>query len=365
MGLFDHLYHLDWSALYTLEYYYNDGRHVVFNKYEIDMFGNIYNKKSGKKLAPGKSAQYDRVSVVDSTGKARSIFVSRAIVSTFQGKPPTLKHSAEHIDCTNKDNDIVSELTWMDPSGQSKNRNKPDDDLCAYIIIRDELEMSAKDWSHHLSSEKNAYGREYTEGMIYDYAQRKKHGFSYKVYDDLPGEKWYKVVNSDNKKGHWEISDHNRVARVSKYARNVIDATRFGFDGTYPKILINGITRRLHDVAFETFYPEEYAVKKPGEMILHKFDDKLDFRPHALYIGSASTNQKDSHNNGSRKGTKTARTACCSYINDVLERRHESQDDAAKYLRMNGKPNAHPTPIGKALKSDKVLKIYGRTWKFL
>ena len=47
MGLFDHLYHLDWSARYPLQYYYNDGRHVIFDKYEIDMFGNIYNKKTG------------------------------------------------------------------------------------------------------------------------------------------------------------------------------------------------------------------------------------------------------------------------------------------------------------------------------
>lgn len=41
MGLFDHLYHFDWTAHYPLEYYYNDGRHAIFDKYEIDMFGNM------------------------------------------------------------------------------------------------------------------------------------------------------------------------------------------------------------------------------------------------------------------------------------------------------------------------------------
>jgi hypothetical protein len=149
---------------------------------------------------------------------------------------------------------------------------------------------------------------------------------------------------------------------VSKFARNVIDSTRFGFDNKYPRININGIQRYLHDVAFETYYPELYAAKKSEEMILHKFDDQLDFRPHSLRIGTRSENAKDAHDNGCYSGTKSARMKCCSYVDDVFEKLHESQDAAVKYLQENGYPTANGGVISETLNSDKILKRYDRTW---
>ena len=363
MGLFDHLYNLDWTARYPLQYYYNDGRHVIFEKYEIDMFGNIFNKDTGLRLAYSKLGKYDVVGLHNSTGKSCGIRVARAVVSTFQGKPPTSNHSAEHIENDNKNNDIVCELTWMDPSGQSKNRVVPEKLLTAFIVVRNDLEMTNKEWVKYLEKETNSFGRKYTENMISQYVRKKQHGFSYKVYEDLPNEIWYKVVNSDNKMGHWQISDQNRVAYVTKFARNVIDSTRFGFDKKYPKININGKHRRLHDVAFEAYYPDLYTAKLPHEMILHKHDDKLDFRPHMLFIGDASKNHKDAHANGCHDGTKTARMPCFSYVNGVFEKRHDSQQDAAEYLRVNGYKNARRGNIGNVLKINKDIVRYGRTWK--
>lgn len=347
---------------YPLQYYHNDGRHVVFYKYEIDMFGNIYNKNTGRLLEYKKNGNYDLAGVYDSTGKQYSIFVARAVVSTFHGKPPTLAHSTEHIDCTNKNNDIVSELTWMDPSGQVKNTIRSEDMLTACIIVRDDLEMPVKEWVKYLKNEKNHLGREYTKNMIFKYAQKKKYGFSYKVYESFSDETWYKVANSENKMGHWEISDQNRIAYVTRYTRNVIDATRFGFIGKYPKIQINGKHRLLHTVAFESYYPEAYVMMKTSEMILHKFDDRLDFRPDVLYIGDAKKNGTDAHDNGCRDGGQTARMPCFSYIDNVFEKRHESQDAAAKYLKVNGYPRAASSAICNALKSDKILTRYDRTW---
>lgn len=363
MGLFDHLYNLDWTARYTLEYYYNDGRHSVFDKYEIDMFGGIYNKKTKIRLSYRNKGKYDETSVFDSTGKRYVILVSRAVVSTFHGKPPTKEHSTEHIDCTNKNNDIVCELTWIDPSGQAKNRVFSKNLLTAYIIVCDSIEMTAKEWVKYSKTKNSPNEKKYTYKMILQYAQKKKHGFSYKVYEDLPGEKWYKVVNSENKMGRWEISDQNRIAYVSKFSRNVIDATRFGFDDKYPRITINNKLRKIHDVAFEAYYPDLYTAKLPTEMILHKFDDKLDFRPHMLYIGNASMNGKDAHDNGCHDGKKSSRISCCSYINGVFEKRHDSLDSAASYLRSKGYPSATYRNIGKALRSRKVSNRYGRTWK--
>jgi hypothetical protein len=250
----------------------------------------------------------------------------------------------------------------MDPLGQIKNRNYPEDNLCACVIVRGDLEMTNKEWIRHLSDEKNPHGREYTENMISKYAQKKQHGFSYKVYDDLPGEKWYEVVNSKNKMGRWEISDQNRVAYVTKFARNVIDSARFGFDKNHPTIKINGKSLGLHTVAFEAYYPEEYDAMKPGEMILHKYDDKLDFRPDMLYIGNASDNAKDALDNGCHDSTKTARMSCISYVDGVFEKLHESQNAAAKFLKEKGYPRASRSHISTALGSEKVSTAYDRTW---
>jgi len=238
----------------------------------------------------------------------------------------------------------------------------PKDLSCAKIIVRDELEMTAKGWVKYLNEENC---QRYTESMIFHYAQRKTKGFSYKEYEDLMNETWYRIKNSESKKGHWEISDKNRIAYVSNHTRNVIDKTRFGLSNKYPVIRINGKSRRIHDVAFETYYPDEYTNKKPGEMILHKYDDKLDFRPHVLYIGDASLNGKDSHDNGRRNGTKTARRPCISYINGAFEKRHESLGAAEKYLRDNGHSKASHCAIHQALKAridNKILTKYGRTW---
>jgi hypothetical protein len=337
----------------------------VFEKYEIDMFGNIYNKKSKRRLSYTILNDYYVASVYDHVGKRCCIYVARAVVSTFHGKPPTEEHSTEHIDCTNKKNNIVCELTWIDPSGQLKNQIRPEDLLSAYIIVRDNMEMTNKEWATYMKNEKNHLGHKYTEGMIRQYAKKKQHGFSYKVYENLPDETWYHIVNSKSSKGHWEISDQNRIARVTKHARNVIDVARFGFMGKYPKININEKQRKLHDVAFEAFYPTEYASKLPHEMILHKFDDKLDFRPHMLYIGSQSMNMKDAHDNGRFDGVKSARMSCVSYINGVLEKRHESQKDAVDYLRANGHQTASQSHISQALNSDDVLTKYDRTWKIV
>jgi hypothetical protein len=361
MGLFDHLYHLDWTAKYPLEYHYKDGRHVVFDKYEIDMFGNIYNKSMKQLLNYTKQGEYDMVGVYDYMKKQYKIHVTRGIVSTFHGKPPTSLHTTEHIECSNKDNNMVCELTWMEPSGQSKNRKIPTKYLSAYIIIRENLEMTIKEWVDYLNDRKDNV-QNFTISMITKYAQQKQHGFSYKVYENLPGETWYKVANSENSRGRWEISDQNRIAYVSKFARNVIDATRFGFDKNHPKICVNGKNRSLHTIAFETYYPEAYSAMKPGEMILHKLDDKLDFRPQSMYIGNASDNAKDARDNGCHDGTKTARMPCISYINGMFEKSHESQDAAVKYLRLNGHPNASDGHISTALSSNKTLMRYGRTW---
>jgi hypothetical protein len=130
----------------------------------------------------------------------------------------------------------------------------------------------------------------------------------------------------------------------------------------YPTIGINGRNMYCHILAFATFFPEEYASKKPHEIVLHNEDDKLDFRPHMLRLGTHSDNGIDAHDNGKHDGTKTARMKCASYINGVFEKAHESQYDAEEYLKSIWFEKASQRNICVAL-GGRQKTAYGRVWK--
>jgi hypothetical protein len=84
------------------------------------------------------------------------------------------------------------------------------------------------------------------------------------------------------------------------------------------------------------FYPGDYETKKSEEMVLHYNDDKEDFRPHNLRLGTLHDNGKDAHDNGKYNGKKSARMKCVSYINGKFEKEHKSQRDAAAYIKSKG-----------------------------
>lgn len=153
----------------------------------------------------------------------------------------------------------------------------------------------------------------------------------------------------------------NRVKFVTKYSENVISGERLGLAMGYPKIQINGRHWLCHVLAYKTFFPGEYAAMKPGEIIMHEKDDKLDFRPHTLRIGTHSENGIDSYDNGKRDGTKTARMKCISYINGIYEKEHSSQADAERYLKSIGFVNASAGNISNAIIGT-LQSAYGRTW---
>jgi hypothetical protein len=230
------------------------------------------------------------------------------------------------------------------------------------IIIRDSIGKTAQEWVIYLKDEKNHLGRKYTDGMIRYYAQMKRHGFSYKVCPDITGEVWKEIKDSKTKLGHWEISDMCRVKYITTHAENVLSGERLCLRNGYPTITIKGKHKYCHIIAFMTFYPEEYASKKPHEIVLHNEDDKLDFRPHKLRLGTHSDNGFDAHDNGKHDGTRTARMKCTSYINDIFEKEHDSQHEAEKYLKSNGYEKASFANIGAAL-SGKQKSAYDREWR--
>jgi hypothetical protein len=348
-----------------LKYYSKKGTLTVFNKYTIDN-GVIKNEK-GEPIAYHKDrSRYNICSVYDDNGKQRILRVARAIASTMYGPPPTLAHTADHKD-KKRENDTDDNIRWLCKKGQSLNQDRPETLKTAFGIICDgENEKTFKEWADYLNSkgEKNHMGREYTKDMIKMYAQKKQHGFSYKEYPDLPGEIWKEIIDSKNTQGRWEVSDMNRFKYITKFAENVLFGNRLGLMSGYPTVGINGKHWYCHILSFAAFFPEEYANKKPNEIVLHEDDDPLDFRPHKLRLGTRTENAIDAHNNGKHDGTKSTRMKCVSYIDGVYELMHDSQRDAAKYLRHIGYKKASVGNISTVLNDNRKSDFaYDRTWK--
>jgi hypothetical protein len=335
--------------------------HVIFSKYTIDN-GVIRNKKEEPMAYSKSKGGYNKCTVYDDSGKTRNILVGRAIASTFIGPPPTLAHTVDHED-KNRGNDTLENIRWLDKTGQQKNQDRPETYKSAFIVVKDGIEKTSKEWVENLKGEKNSFGRDYTDRMIQHYAQNKQHGFAYKEYPDIPDEIWKEIIDSKNGRGgRWEISNMKRVKYITKYAENVLSGEHLCRVSGYPTIGINGKSWYCHVLSFMTFFPDEYANKKPDEMILHEDDDPLDFRPHKLRLGIRSDNTIDAYNNGKYDGTKSARMKCASYIEGMFEKEHSSQQDAAKYLRHIGYENAFQSRIGMAL-NGKIMNAYGRVWK--
>ena len=351
--------------LEPLEYYYvrnGSVEHVIFNKYTIDENGVIRNKKTGRILNLTKKQNgYYSCGVQDDMGKSRNVLIGRAIVSTFEGLPPTSEHTADHID-RQQTNDNVENIRWLCKKGQGGNRVMPMTNNSSFIIVKDEIEKSVAEWVSYLKDDKNHMDRKYTKTMIGDYARKKQHGFSYKKYPDLPDEIWKEIVGSKTTQGRWEISDMNRVKYITKHAENVLSGERLGLKNGYPKITVNGKDFLCHILSFKTFFPEDYANKKSDNMVLHEDDDPLDFRPCKLRLGTRSDNTMDAYDNGCYDDAKTARARCASYINDVLEKVHCSQEDGAKYLKSIGYDKATKSAICMVLSGDRKT-AYDRTWK--
>jgi len=350
----------------TLEYYFEDETHVVFEKYTIDTLGIIKNKKSGQTPSYGKGT-YNRCGVYDNDGKRRMIRVGRAVASTFLGEPSTPAHTADHIDSKQKKNDALSNIRWKCKPGQRANQIRQDTLKTAFIVVKDGIEKTVNEWIDHMNNMKNPEEREFTKSMIEHYAQKKQRGFAYKEYPNLDGEVWKPIKGSKTKRGdYWKISNMNRVKYITNIGtENVLWGEQLGRINGYPIVKINQKIWSCHILAFMAFHEELWSAKESEEMVCHEDDNREDFRPHKLRLGTGSDNMKDSHVNGKRDGTKTARKKCASYINGVLEKDdYTSLTDAAEYLKTKGHPKAVQSYISMALSDNYKYKMaYGRTWQ--
>ena len=348
----------------TPEYWWSDGTLVVFNKYYLDKNDHIVNKATNKPLAYYKNKNnYYSCKVRNDKGVRYNINIARMLASTYRGKPPTSEHTADHIN-RKRDDDRVENIRWATKSEQCANQDRLETRKSAFIITRGEVEKTVTEWVCHLKNETNTFGREYTSHMINHYARRKQFGFSYKEYPDLPGEEWLEIGESKNSRGYWKISDMNRVKWITKHAEHLFSGELLGVNHGYPVIGINGKNWFCHILSYKTFFPQNYASRQCGDIILHENDDRTDFRPHKLRIGTVEENAVDAHNNGSYCGTKSSRKRCTSYINGIREKDYESQSDAVKYLISVGFEKASRNRIREAVNKEGRF-AYGRTWKLI
>jgi hypothetical protein len=345
----------------------------VFNKYTID--GQVLTNYKGKTPTLHKDQEgYHTVGLTLDNGKRRYFRLCRIVASTYHGKPPTLGHTVDHIKSEEKTNDDPSNLRWANWSDQNKNR-KLGVFKTGVVIVKDGEERTPKDWVKHLENDTTPRGTKYTESIIKKYANLGIHGFSHKKYKDLKGEVWRPVVNSGTSQViRWEISNMNRVKCVKSANEKVFEGSALSRIQGYPFINIRGARRLCHLIAFEAFFPEEYAKmvaennslpSRDQKLILHKEDDRKDFRPHMLRVGTRRDNAKDARANGKYMGTKSDCRGCVSYINGVLEHKFQSMKEAARYLKANGYEKASGGCISYALtkyENNVVSECYGRTW---
>jgi hypothetical protein len=117
----------------TLEYYFEDGTYVEFNKYTIDTNGIVRSKKTDKIITRKSN---NRVGIRDDDSKQRYIQVGRAIASTFIGRPPTPDHTVDHKDL-DLNNDILDNIRWLCATGQFDDQDRPKTKKPAYVIVKD------------------------------------------------------------------------------------------------------------------------------------------------------------------------------------------------------------------------------------
>lgn len=344
-----------------LLYYWSDGTREIFDKYTIDPTGLVRNKITGNILSQTtkKTAKKDGTIREDccymlrsNDGKRKGITTARAILSTFVGPPPTKEHTADHVNRNTRDNSL-SNLRWASLTEQAVNRDVPETNNSTFVIVKDGDERTAKEWATELNR------RPIT---ILEYARKKKNGFSYKEYPDLPRETWKVVEGSRNGNGHWEVSDKKR-AKYTNIAGNSKVYDDFHNQHGYPVIRINGKLMYLHRVILHTFFPEEYAKLDEQNVVRHLDDDRTNFLLDNLEVGTRSLNTKEAHDNGKYDKKKSARKPVASHLDSVLEREFESHKEAVRYLQENGYPKANHRGINLGIKNGRMR--YDRTWKLM
>ena len=114
-----------------------------FPKYLIDTDGNIYNKRTNKKLKISDNGRgYKKVGLYTEEGKMVNKYIHRLVAETFIDNPNNLSE-VNHID-EDKSNNCVDNLEWCDRKYNNNYGSKPRQNyligkFLGYFQIKDEL----------------------------------------------------------------------------------------------------------------------------------------------------------------------------------------------------------------------------------
>lgn len=324
---------------------YVNGSLEILDNYEICRdTANIRHKHKQNVLTQIDNDGYKRV-VVSIDGVKQTVSVARAMLSTFVGPPSDPAFTADHTN-QKRDDDRLDNLRWANKKDQINNRNTPQTTNGGRIVVYDGVEKTVTEWAEKL---------ELCVSTI-KMRVRSNPDWYYKTYDNLPGEIWVTVENNT------EVSSLGRVGKINTSARRVYETHEICRSNGYPVLTIKKQKKYLHILVFKAFYPDEYETKPDGHMICHKNDNKLDCSRDNLYLGSASDNTKDAHNNGKFDGTNRERTMCYGIdISTGEKRQFDSLPDAVIWLKNNGYPKAAKSSISRCI-NNKLNKTYGHTW---
>lgn len=147
------------------KYLHNSLEIQTFNKYEISKEGVVRHKKTKKETSFYENGNgYLRLGLMSDYGKRHNVYLHVILMSTFGTPKIVTTHTVDHKDRDPKNNHI-SNLRWLDKSGQSKNQECPETLNTAFIIIKDDIKKTAKEW---------AVLEGVTERSILRYAQKNK-----------------------------------------------------------------------------------------------------------------------------------------------------------------------------------------------
>ena len=95
----------------------------VWNRYQVSNYGKVWDNKNEAEVAQNLTGEpaYLYVNLVDDEGIRYGRRVNNIVSWTFQGKPPTPKHTSDHID-RDKLNNVEWNLRWADKRPQMLNR---------------------------------------------------------------------------------------------------------------------------------------------------------------------------------------------------------------------------------------------------
>jgi hypothetical protein len=213
----------------TLCVYINEVLETIDN-YEICIDTTDIRHKYNKNILTQQYTEdgYKRV-VVRKDEENKSIFVARAMLSTFVGPPSDPTFTAEHKN-KKRDDNRLDNLIWASNPDQIKNRDIPMTNNGCRLVVYEGVEKTVKEWSEKLNLSVSTI----------KWRVKNKTDWAYKTYDNLPEEVW-KTINHNT-----EVSSLGRVGKLNTTERRIYETYEICRSNGYPVLNIKKLSTCSH-----------------------------------------------------------------------------------------------------------------------